>query len=412
MKALYFDCFSGISGDMTVAALLDLGINKDVFLRELEKLNIGGYRIEISEKVKCGIKGTDFNVILEHEHNHSHEDDHHNQHQHQHQHHHHHEDARNLQDICHIIDESGLNDSVKKLSKEIFKEVAKAEAYVHDKPIDEVHFHEVGAVDSIVDIVGASICINLLGVEKIFSSALHEGQGTIECAHGILPVPVPAVMQMLRSSNIPVITEDVHTELVTPTGIAIIKTVACNFGKMPDMVIESAGYGMGKRETGGFNALRVVLGELNIEKNTDMIISMRTNIDDISPEIIGYTMERLFESGALDVYQIPIHMKKNRTGTMLCVMCKDEDKEKLAGIIFSETGSLGIRYSAMQRMIQSRETVSFATRFGEIRAKLYGDAGKFTPEYDDCVRAAKEYKVSLNDVYNEVYGANREGADV
>ena len=299
MKVLYFDCFSGISGDMTLGALLDLGIDGELFKSELKKLNLSGYEIVIQKKSNNGIYGTDVQVLVDeynhgesHDHNeshdhgyynynndkhggqhdschgsqheefdeHSHEHPHEHHHEHQHEHYHHdHIDHRNLKTIEEMIDNSSLRTRVKELSKKVFREIAKAEAKVHNKDINEIHFHEVGAVDSIIDIVGTAICIDLLGIGRVYSSPLHDGRGFVTCAHGIIPVPVPAVMEMLSGTNIPLVTEDVNTEMITPTGMGLIKCLASDFGNMPAMLIDRIGYGMGKKETGRLNALRVVM---------------------------------------------------------------------------------------------------------------------------------------------------------
>lgn len=433
MKVLYFDCFSGISGDMTLGALLDLGIDKAAFLAELEKLKVEGYSIEIKNKLKNGISGTDVHVVLE-ETGH-HEDDeehqygeiHHIDHHHHGEHEHTHEDAhehththnseRNLEDIENIINHSELRPRVKSMSTKIFREIARAEAKVHGKGINEVHFHEVGAVDSIVDIVGSCICLDLLGIERIFASELHEGKGFVKCAHGLLPVPVPAVMEMLCSSKIPLITEDIPFELVTPTGLAIIKTISSGFGKMPPMSIEKTGYGMGKRETGRFNALRVVMGSLYQQDMipNDEISILETNIDNMSPEIMGYTMEKLLDSGALDVYYTPIYMKKSRPSAMLTVLVKCGEEKKISDIIFSETSTLGIRISHSQRFCMDRELVKVNTQYGDVRVKVanIGDIMKFAPEYEDCRSIALKTGMPIKEVYelvNEKY--KQEGYDI
>ncbi|EGD46229.1 protein of unknown function DUF111 [Ruminiclostridium papyrosolvens DSM 2782] len=425
MKVLYFDCFSGISGDMTLGALLDLGIDKAAFLAELEKLKVDGYSIEIKNKLKNGISGTDVHVVLE-ETGH-HEDDeehqygeiHHIDHHHhgEHEHTHTHNSERNLEDIENIINHSELRPRVKSMSTKIFREIARAEAKVHGKGINEVHFHEVGAVDSIVDIVGSCICLDLLGIERIFASELHEGKGFVKCAHGLLPVPVPAVMEMLCSSKIPLITEDIPFELVTPTGLAIIKTISSGFGKMPPMSIEKTGYGMGKRETGRFNALRVVMGSLYQQDMipNDEISILETNIDNMSPEIMGYTMEKLLDSGALDVYYTPIYMKKSRPSAMLTVLVKCGEEKKISDIIFSETSTLGIRISHSQRFCMDRELVKVNTQYGDVRVKVanIGDIMKFAPEYEDCRSIALKTGMPIKEVYelvNEKY--KQEGYDI
>ncbi len=441
MRVLYFDCFSGISGDMTLGALLDLGLDKNAFLQELEKLKVDGYSIEIKKVVKNGITGTDVNVILHqeedrvqegehhshdhsheqsHEHSHGHSHDHDSPHEHDHNHDHNHDHShdqlhshsheRNLSDIEDIIMSSSLKPGVKAMSTKIFREIARAEAKVHGKDISEVHFHEVGAVDSIVDIVGSCICIDMLGVERIYASELHEGKGFVKCAHGLLPVPVPAVMEMLCNSRIPLITEDVPFELVTPTGIGILKMTCSSFGKMPPMSIEKSGYGMGKRNTGRFNALRAVVGTI-YEQDTvpnDEISILETNIDNMSPEILGYTMEKLLDLGALDVYYTPIYMKKSRPSVMLTVLSRCEDEKKFSQVIFSETSTLGIRVTKSARYCMNREFVKVNTRYGDVRVKIarIGDIHKFAPEYEDCKSIAQKTGLPITKIYemvNETY---------
>ncbi len=433
MKVLYFDCFSGISGDMTLGALLDLGIDQTVFLYELEKLKVDGYSIEINNKVKNGICGTDVRVVLEetehqdsseeHQYGEVHHTDHHHHgeqghtHEHTHEHTHNHHSERNLEDIERIINQSDLRPRVKAMSTKIFREIARAEAKVHGKDINEVHFHEVGAVDSIVDIVGSCICLDMLGIERIFASELHEGKGFVKCAHGLLPVPVPAVMEMLCSSKIPLITEDIPFELVTPTGLGIIKMISSGFGKMPPMSIEKTGYGMGKRETGRFNALRVVMGSLYQQDMipNDEISILETNIDNMSPEIMGYTMEKLLDSGALDVYYTPIYMKKGRPSSMLTVLVKCGEEKRISDIIFKETSTLGIRISHSQRFCMDRELVKVNTQYGAVRVKVanIGDIMKFAPEYEDCRSIAIKTGMPIKEVYELVSEKYRqEGYDI
>lgn len=424
MKVLYFDCFSGASGDMILGALIDLGIDNSVFRRELDKLNLKEFDIVIEKKVKNAIAVTDVDVVINkslshsghnnhshaHDHNHDHGYNHNHNHNHGHNHDHDHS-ARNLADIEKLIEKSDLKDSVKELSKKVFREIARAEAKVHNKPINEIHFHEVGAVDSIVDIVGAAICIDLLEVDKIYSSPLHDGTGFIECQHGRLPVPVPAVMEMLTESKIPYIVEDINTELITPTGIGLIKCLSCGYGKMPQMNIDKVGYGSGKRETGRLNAIRCVLGTVDDKEISDSEISvLETNIDDMNPEVLGYVMDRLFENGALDVFHTPVYMKKNRPGIMLTVLSSVEEEEKLVDIILKETSTLGIRKTTAKRYILEREIRIVNTEFGEIKIKESsgGDFIKAAPEFEDCKRIAKEYKVPLWKVYNAVNKAIEE----
>ena len=296
------------------------------------------------------------------------------------------------------------------MSTRIFREIARAEAKVHGKDINEVHFHEVGAIDSIVDIIGACICIDMLGVERIYASELHEGKGFVKCAHGLLPVPVPAVMEMLCNSKIPLVTENIPFELVTPTGIGILKMTCSAFGKMPPMSIEKTGYGMGKRNTGHFNALRAVVGTLYEQDNVsnDEISILETNIDNMSPEILGYTMEKLLDTGALDVYYTPIYMKKNRPSVMLTVLTKCGDEKKFSDVIFSETSTLGIRVKRSARFCMNREFVKVNTMYGDVRVKVasMGDIHKFAPEYEDCKSIAVKNGIPITKVYemvNETY---------
>lgn len=465
MRALYFDCFSGISGDMVLGALLDLGINEQDFKRELGKLNLPGYDIVVKKKDINSIAVTDVEVILDnhshdghecddreqdfrecnehkydnhkcndyecynhepnqhnhddhkcddHEHNHHEHDDreHHShdhdnceQHQHEQHSHDHSHNARNLKDIEALIDSSELKSNVKDFSKKVFREIALAEAKVHNKTIDEVHFHEVGAVDSIVDIVGTAICLDMLGIDKVYSSPLHDGTGFIECRHGRIPVPVPAVMEMLTDSNIPYIIEDVNTELVTPTGIGIIKCLAQSFGKMPVIMANKIGYGRGKRDTGRFNALRCIMGTMAVSGDTrDEIIVLETNIDDMSSEMLGFVMDKLFEQGALDVFYTPVFMKKNRPAVLLTVLCNKEQEQVVVDTILKETSTLGIRKTVSERYKMERENVKVDTEFGEVNVKVskFGDFKKFAPEYEDCRKIALSKDIPLWKVYNAV----------
>jgi len=463
MKILYFDCFSGISGDMTIGALLDLGIDRDVFLKELSKLDLDGYRAEINTKIAMGISGTDFNVVLTdgddgecssdhnaghghgHEHGHIHDHDHTDGHSHDHDHTdghmhansedyaHYHEHShsgaeRNLPDIEHIFETSRLSGFVKAFSKRVFREIAEAEAKVHGKTVDEVHFHEVGAVDSIVDIAGTAICLELLGAEKVVSSVLHDGSGFIHCRHGIIPVPVPAVMEMLSGSGIPLVSEDVATELVTPTGMGLIKCMASEFGARPPMTVEKTGYGLGKRNTGRLNALRIIFGELYDDKScgndgidarnggaseqsdekitpvaevtiqNDEIAVLETNMDDVSGETLGYTMSKLMDAGALDAFYTPIYMKKNRPAYMLTVLAKPGTEDIFADIVFRETTTLGIRTRYVKRLCMDRKILNVSTPYGDARVKVasYGDMKKVSPEYEDCRKIAEKSGLSLS----------------
>ncbi len=386
-KILYFDCFSGISGDMTIGALLDLGIDQKEFRQKLGRLNMDGYRLEIKKKLAKGISATDFDVILETKHT-------------EHGHHH---DHRNLENIEKIIDSSDLDEAVKTMGKKIFNKIAVSEAKIHGKSIDEIHFHEVGAIDSIVDIVGAAICISMLKPDRILSSPLHLGTGTVKCAHGIIPVPAPATVDILKET--PVYSTGVKGELVTPTGAAIITSLADDFIPLPPMTIEKIGYGTGKREYEIINALRVFSGtEATSEhKGSKKLMMLETNIDDMNPEIYSYLVPLLLDKGALDVFLTNIIMKKGRPGVMLSVLCKPESYFEFEQIIYEETTTLGIRKQMVDRDCLERKTVTLSTQFGELEAKAAFKDGKLlkiSPEYEDCKRIAEKNGLAIKDVYN------------
>ncbi len=416
MKALYFDCSSGISGNMTLGALLEIVGDDNYLIDELKKLNVDGYKIEISKKVKNGITGKYVDVILDddHEHHHEHEHSHnHDEHCHEHEHDsHHHEDEhnhthdeqhhhehRNLDDVNKIIDESSLNNDVKDLAKRIFIRVAKAESKVHNKPLDQVHFHEVGAIDSIVDIVGTAILINKIKPDKIISSIVNDGYGFIECAHGTMSVPVPATSEIFAASNVKFRQIDIDTELVTPTGAAIIAELATEFTTLPAMVTEKIGWGAGSKEIKIPNILKVYLGEME-EQNENFVV-METNIDDCGGELFGYTQELLFKNGALDVFFTPIYMKKNRPGYRMSVACKREDMFKLQNIIFRETTTIGIRYRFEYRTELEREMIEIDTKYGKIKAKKVNNNGEeyIYPEYESIKKIAVEKNIPLKEFY-------------
>lgn len=380
MKTLYFDCSSGISGNMTLGALTEIVGNEEYLVNELKKINVDGYHIEISKKVKNGITGTYVDVILEHEH-------------------HHHHEHRNLDDINKIIDNSSLDEKVKELAKKIFIRVAKAESKVHNKPLEEVHFHEVGAIDSIVDIVGTAILINKINPDKIISSIVNDGYGFIECAHGIMSVPVPATSEIFADSNVRFRQIDVDTELVTPTGAAIIAELAEKFTTLPSMITEKIGWGTGLKDLKIPNVLKVYYGE--IESPNEDIIVMETNIDDCTGEFLGYTQELLFKNKALDVFFTPIYMKKNRPAYRMTVVCKKEDINKLQKIIFRETTTIGIRYRYEYRKVLKREIVEIDTKYGKIKAKKVINDGEeyIYPEYETVKEIALKNNIPLKNLY-------------
>ena len=409
MKTLYFDCSSGISGNMTLGALLEIVGDENYLLDELKKLNIDGYKIEISKKVKNGITGTYVDVILDDEHHH-HEHDNHHEHEHHHEHNHEHEhndnhEHRNLNDVYSIIDNSSIDVKSKELAKRIFMRVAKAEAKVHNKPLEEVHFHEVGAIDSIIDIVGTAILINKIHPDKIISSIINDGYGFIECAHGTMTVPVPATSEIFANSNVRFRQIDIDTELVTPTGAAIIAELSEEFTTLPAMVTEKIGWGAGFKDLKIPNVLKVYYGEMQEQKQT--IVIMETNIDDCSGEILGYTSEKLFQNGALDVFYTPIFMKKNRPAYRLTVACKKEDMLKLQNIIFRETTTIGIRYRFENRTELAREIIEIETKYGKLKAKKVTNNGEtyLYPEYESMKKIAEENNIPLKELYKgEEYG--------
>lgn len=419
MKVLYYDCFCGISGDMNLGALIDLGVDEKYLLHEILKLNLDSeYEINIEKALKSGISGTKVDVILknhchehhheqehngehEHQHEHEHNDEHEHHHEHEHQHEHHH---RNLDDIKNIINNSSLKESIKKLSIDIFMRVAKAEALVHNKPLYEVHFHEVGAIDSIIDIVGAAICFDYLKADKIVASSVQVGGGFVKCAHGIIPIPAPATIEILK--NIPIKSGIVQFETTTPTGAAILAANVDEFTDKVNFTIEKIGYGIGHRDLEIPNVLRVYLGEEeNNNKETDEQYIIETNIDDMNPELYEYVEENLFANGALDVYKTSIVMKKGRVATKLTILTNLENERSMLDVIFKETTSIGVRKYKVDKIMIHRDIVQIDTKYGKVRVKksyYNGELVKYKAEYEDCKKIALQNKVALLEVYKEV----------
>ena len=400
MKTLYFDCSSGISGNMTLGALVEILGDEQYLVKELKKLQVDGYHIEISKKVKNGITGTYVDVVLKDHHHHEHEH-HHEEHHHEYEHEHHHE-HRNLHDVNHIIENSNLKEETKQLAKRIFRRVAEAESKVHHKSIEEVHFHEVGAIDSIVDIVGTAILINKIQPDKIISSVVNDGYGFIECAHGTMSVPVPATSEIFSKAGVKCRQIDIDTELVTPTGAAIISELATEFTVMPTMTVQKIGWGAGKKDLKIPNVLKVYLGEMEetLEEKQEIAV-METNIDDTTGEILGYTAEKLMQNGALDAFFTPIYMKKGRPAYRLTVACRKENIEKLQTIIFRETTTIGIRYRYEKRNVLPREKVEVNTEYGLVQAKQVklGEETYTYPEYESLKKIAEEQNIPLKDLY-------------
>jgi TIGR00299 family protein len=418
MKILYYDCFCGISGDMNLAALIDLGVPKEYLVKELSKINLSSeYEIKVERSAKLGITGTRVDVILKdrlddethisgqalHGHNHGHEHSHEGHvHNHNQDHHHH----RNLKDIEKIINSSNLSDKVKKLSLDMFMKVAEAEAKVHGKDLYEVHFHEVGAIDSIVDMVGAAICLDYLNVDKIIASTVQVGGGFVKCAHGLMPVPAPATTEILK--NIPINTGIVQFETTTPTGAAILAANVEEFTQKADFSIKKIAYGIGHRDLKIPNVLRVYLGEKEsyekVEEQYQYILE--TNIDDMNPEIYGYVEEKLFEVGALDVVKTPIFMKKGRPAIKLSVSVNERTEKDVLDIIFQETTSIGVRKCRVEKIMLNREFSKVKTEYGDITIKksyYKGKLVKYKPEYEECKTIAKEKNIPIDKVYKAVY---------
>ena len=416
MRTLYLDCFAGISGDMFIGALLDCGLDFDFLKTELARLGVEGYELSLTRVDRCGINSAKFDVHLHGEvHHHHHHDHSHEHHHHNHSHDHHHHDAnpqsainnphshdhRSLSTIKHIISSSALSAQVKERALAIFQRIGEAESKIHGIPIETVHFHEVGAVDSIVDIVGACIGLEALNIEKIISAPLHVGSGTFQCAHGTYPVPGPATAELL--TGVPVYSKDIEGELVTPTGAAIVATLAADYGNLPAMKIERIGYGAGTRTYQSFpNTLRAVIGELVADTTPTTVTVIEANIDDLNGQVFGYLLEKALAEGALDVFYTPVQMKKNRPGVLVTLLCRPEDRRQMTELLFRETTTLGVRYREEQREILQREFVSVETEFGAIKMKIArtndGRLVNYAPEYEDCRLAAELYQVPIREV--------------
>jgi len=392
MKVVYFDCFSGISGDMIIGALLDLGLDFKFLEKELKKLNLKNYKIEARRVMKSGISATKFDVIELHANKAKY-----------------HQEERNINEINSIINKSKLDKNIRNAIKKIFYKIAAAEAKVHKTSINKVHFHEIGAIDTIIDVAGAVIGFEKLGIKKIYCSKLNIGTGFVEFSHGKWPVPAPATALILK--GVPIYHNNIKSELVTPTGAAIITALAAKFGEMPAMKLEKIGYGSGTKNLEQPNVLRVFYGESesDIENFDDKIMVMETNIDNMNPEIFPYVIERLIKSGALDAYSMPINMKKSRIGIKITVLCDKNNIDKLSKIIFEETTTLGIRIFPAGRKKLEKEIKIINTKYGKIRvkiSKLNGKTKNITPEYEDCAKITRKYKIPLRKVYELLKSEN------
>lgn len=421
MRIAYLDCFSGISGDMFLGALVDAGVSPKLLEDTVAALDVGA-RIEVSRVIRSGITATKIDVYCHgekdlprevfweqgghsHSHGHKHDHKHDDSHGHHHDEHTGHEHGRSLSEIRRIINKAAFSAGAKATAIRVFEALGTAEAAIHNTSIEKVHFHEVGAVDAMVDIVCGAVGAEALGVDEWVCSPLNVGGGTVKCAHGTLPVPAPATLELLHDA--PVYSFGPQVELVTPTGAAIVKTLATRFGSMPAMRVEKAGYGAGSRNFPEHpNVLRLTIGEAaaTLPAPSDTVTVLEANLDDLSPQVLAYAMERLLEAGALDVFSAPVQMKKNRPGALLTVLAKPEDADRLAKLIFAETTTLGIRRREERRHTLARRWESVQTPWGPVRIKIAsmnGTIANYAPEYEDCRALAEANHVPLKAVLQE-----------
>ena len=401
MKTLYLDCGMGAAGDMLTAALLELLPNPDEYIGKLNALLIPGVKFKAETAVKCGITGTHISVLAggveeseemhEHVHGHHHEHDHNHERSHEHEHHH-----SGMKDIEHIISHLNLSSKVREDILAVYGLIAEAESHVHGRPVTDIHFHEVGTMDAIADVTAACMLMDELSPDEVVVSPIHVGSGHVKCAHGILPVPAPATAYILQ--GVPIYGGSVQSELCTPTGAAILKHFATRFGDMPVMKTQAIGYGMGKKDFGMANCIRAMLGET--EDKADTVLELSCNVDDMTAEAVGFAAERLFEGGAYEVYTVPIGMKKSRPGVLIRVMCGEQDKEKIVGLMFKHTTTIGVRQSVAQRYVMERRIETVQTPYGEVRRKVSSGYGvqRMKYEHDDLARIAREQNISLEDV--------------
>lgn len=386
MRTLYIDCGMGAAGDMLTAALLELLPDKEAFIDKLNRLGIPGVTVTAEKSVKCGITGTHFSVKVD-----GAEED-----GHMHEHHHH----GSMEDIRGIVSRLPIPAMVKLDVMAVYSEIADAESHVHGVPVSHIHFHEVGAMDAIVDITAVCLLMHELAAEQVIVSPIHVGSGSVRCAHGILPVPAPATAHILR--KVPIYGGSIQGELCTPTGGALLKHFADSFGDMPAMRVHSVGYGMGKKDFSRANCVRVMLGDTTDE--ADFILELSCNIDDMTGEAMGFALEELMAQGALDAFTVPIGMKKSRPGTLLCVLCRETDRERFVQLMFKHTTTLGIREKRCSRYTLSRKTEMADTPYGNVRRKVSTGYGvcRTKYEYEDVSRIAREQNLSLAEVLETI----------
>ena len=380
MRIAYFDCFSGASGDMILGSMIDAGLSPRLLRGELKKLRIPTIRLNVKKVLKRGISAT--RVIVE---GRSEKRSH-----------------RNLKEMLRIIDRSGIEAGVKRKSTEVFRRIASIEAEIHQKPMEEIHFHEIGGLDSIVDIVGAVWGFGQMGIDKLYVSKVNAGTGFVECEHGTLPVPAPATLALMKGKAI--YSSGVEKELLTPTGAALLTSLGSEFGKMPGMKVEKIGYGAGRDDLPLPNVLRLMIGTPSAISGKERVTVIETNIDDMNPQFYDYVMERLLEKGVQEVFLTPILMKKNRPGILLTVICSCEKLPSIMAFLLTETTTLGLRWHEEERERADREILTLQTKYGKIRFKLArweGIAVNLSPEYEDCKRLALTKRVPLKDVFEE-----------
>lgn len=385
MRTLYIDCGMGAAGDMLAAALLELLPDKDRFLRSMNGLGIPGVVVAAEKSIKCGIAGTHFSVKI------------HGEEEHEEMYRHHH---GTMGDIRSIVSRLPIPTMVKLDIMAVYNEIAEAESHAHGVPVEQIHFHEVGAMDAIADITAVCLLMHELDADKVIASSVHVGSGSVRCAHGILPVPAPATAHILR--DIPIYGGSIKGELCTPTGAALLKHFVTEFGDMPAMKVNRIGYGMGKKDFERANCVRILLGET--ADSTDSIVQLCCNLDDMTGEMIGFALECLMEQGALDAFTIPIGMKKSRPGILLTVLCREEDKERLVRLIFRHTATLGIRETRCNRWTLERKLETMDTPYGQIRRKTsfgYG-VSRSKYEYEDLAKAAAENGLSIPEILSGI----------
>lgn len=409
MRTIYLDCSMGAAGDMLMAALLELLPEKDTFLQKMQSLGLPGLEISAEPSVKCGITGTHMRVLIhgeeeghphEHaveEHAHSHADAPEAAHAHVHVHPHHHTD---LDGLTHRIFHLNVSEAVRSNILAVYQSIADAESRVHGVPVEQIHFHEVGSLDALADVTGVCLLMELLAPEQVLASPVHVGSGQVRCAHGILPVPAPATALLLE--GIPIYGGSIRGELCTPTGAALLRRFVTRFGPLPPMRVEKTGYGMGTKDFEAANCVRAMLGQT--EESAGHILELACNLDDMTPEAVGFAMEQLFAAGALDVYTTPIGMKKNRPGVLLTCMCREDDREAMLRTIFRHTSTLGVRVSVCDRYTLSRRQYAVQTPDGEIRVKESSGWGvlRHKAEFEDLARIARQTGKSIAEVLDTI----------